>query len=67
MTAMRTAGHDTTVKIQPPSVPARLSHLKSPGAATAVAETLSQSLTISSMHRFPASTSSQYLIREEKP
>ena len=36
MTAMRTTGHDTTVRFNP-FFPARLPHLKSPDAATAVA------------------------------
>jgi hypothetical protein len=44
-----------------PSFPARLSHLKSPDAAPAVAGTPSRSLAISSVF-FLA-----YLIREEKP
>src|SRR5690348_3806284 len=53
MTAIRTAGHDTTVKIQS-LLPARLPHLKSPDAATAAARTPGQSHAIISTHRFPA-------------
>jgi hypothetical protein len=56
MTAIRTAGHDTTVKIQS-LLPARLPHLKSPDAATAAARTPGQSHAIISTHRFPASIS----------
>ena len=53
MTATRTAGHDTAIKDSAPSVPGRLPYLTSPGAATAVAETPGQSLTISSTRRLP--------------
>ena len=65
MTAIRAAGHDTTVKIQSLLI-RRLSHLKPPDAATTVVGTPSRSLTISSTHRSRRLLHA-YLIREEKP
>jgi hypothetical protein len=63
MTAMRITRHDRTVKIQSLSFPARLSHLKSPDAATAAARTPDQSPTIISTHRFPASISRNIAVK----
>lgn len=54
MTAMRTAGHDTTTTIQS-LVPVRRSHLKPPDAAATAAGMPGRPLATGSAHRFPAS------------